>query len=340
MSDTLRIGIIGAGGNTRSRHIPGLLEQDNVEIVAICNRSMESSQQACDQFNIKKACASPDEIFEADDIDAVVIGTWPYKHCEYTVASLTVGKHVMCEARMAMNADEAEQMVQASRANPKLIAQIVPAPFSLTVDDAICDIVKHRLGDVRSVRVSLLMADHGNDRPERNWRRNRAYSGNNILTVGIWYETMMRWVGPLTCVQARLATHRPLGVEPETGRPAVIDVPDHVEAIGKLANGGVFSLTAHTHERENPSDQITIYGNKGVIHYTPKQTVFTPHDGGPQTIHPDSSKDWRVEAEFINAIRGVEDIRLTDFDTGLAYMRFTDALHESHRLGQTVNISG
>ena len=36
-TDTLRIGIIGAGANTRSKHIPGLRMQNSVEIVGVAN---------------------------------------------------------------------------------------------------------------------------------------------------------------------------------------------------------------------------------------------------------------------------------------------------------------
>ena len=38
----IRIGLIGAGANTRLRHIPGFREQSGVAIVAVANRSRES----------------------------------------------------------------------------------------------------------------------------------------------------------------------------------------------------------------------------------------------------------------------------------------------------------
>ncbi|WP_247477143.1 Gfo/Idh/MocA family oxidoreductase [Bradyrhizobium sp. 169] len=49
-------------------------------------------------------------------------------HAEATIAALNAGKHVLCEARMALNAREAHAMLAASRRNPSLVAQIVPAP--------------------------------------------------------------------------------------------------------------------------------------------------------------------------------------------------------------------
>ena len=41
---------------------------------------------------------------------------------------------------------------------------------------------------------------------------------------------------------------------------------------------------------------------------------------------PDLVDGWRVEEEFVNAIRGLEPVRLTDFDTGVRYMEWTDAV--------------
>ena len=52
---------------------------------------------------------------------------------------------------------------------------------------------------------------------------------------------------------------------------------------------------------------------------------------------PDSERDeWRVEAEFIGAIRGEEQIRLTTFEDGVKYMEFTEAVHLSSQQRATV----
>ena len=61
-TDTLRIGIIGAGANTRSRHIPGLRMQNSVEIVGVANRSVASSQKAAKELDIPKAYGDWTEI--------------------------------------------------------------------------------------------------------------------------------------------------------------------------------------------------------------------------------------------------------------------------------------
>ena len=41
----IRVGLIGAGANTRLRHIGGLREQEGVEIVGVANRSRESGER-------------------------------------------------------------------------------------------------------------------------------------------------------------------------------------------------------------------------------------------------------------------------------------------------------
>ena len=40
---------------------------------------------------------------------------------------------------------------------------------------------------------------------------------------------------------------------------------------------------------------------------------------------------WRVEEEFINAIKSIEKTKLTTFKDGVNYMRFTQAVMDSYR---------
>src|ERR1700745_3125495 len=141
MSDRIRVGVIGAGANTRLKHIPGLRTQNSVELVGLANRTEESTRKAAKELDIPKAYADWTEVIADPSIDAVCIGTWPYMHAPMTIAALDAGKHVLCEARMAMNAKEAHAMLAASRRNPSRVAQIVPAPMTLPVDRTIADAI-------------------------------------------------------------------------------------------------------------------------------------------------------------------------------------------------------
>ena len=111
MSDTIKVGIVGAGGNTVLKHIPLLQKIDGVEIVSVANRSIKSSSAVASQFEIKNYYDNWHEVVYDNGLDAVVIGTWPYMHKKLTIEALQSGKHVLCEARMCMNAEEAMEMV-------------------------------------------------------------------------------------------------------------------------------------------------------------------------------------------------------------------------------------
>ena len=43
--EQIRVGLIGAGGNTKSRHIPGFNKIKGVQLLSVANRSTESSEQ-------------------------------------------------------------------------------------------------------------------------------------------------------------------------------------------------------------------------------------------------------------------------------------------------------
>ena len=229
MSDgVIRVGIVGAGNNTRVRHIPGLREMEGVEIVSVCNRSQESGERVAGQFEIPRVYDNWLELVEADDTDAICIGTWPYMHCPVTLAALENNKHVLCEARMAMNAQEAHAMLAAARRKPHLVTQIVPSPFTFKVDSTIQEhVASGYLGDVLSIDLRVTDSSFVDTESNLHWRQDRDLSGYNILGMGIWYEAIMRWVGPASRVMAmtRVCAQKR---RDESGEVQIVTVPDHV----------------------------------------------------------------------------------------------------------------
>ena len=201
---TVRIGIVGAGRNTRAMHIPGLKAIEGVSIVSVCNRSSTSSELTARNFDIPRVYENWWELVAAMDIDAVVIGTWPYMHHPVTLAALAANKHVMCEARLAMNAREAREMLAASRAKPHLVTQVVPSPVTLHLDNAIERLlVEGYLGDILAIEVRITNNGAFLDKEARlHWRQDFDLSGYNVMSLGVWYEAIMRWVGEARRVMA------------------------------------------------------------------------------------------------------------------------------------------
>ncbi len=339
-SDGIRVGLIGAGKNTRDRHIPGFQKVDGLEITAVANRSRESGRVVADQFNIPTVYDNWQDLLEDPGIDAVCIGTWPYMHRTLTLAALEAGKHVLCEARMATNAQEAQDMLDASRLRPDLTAQIVPSPLTFKIDNLLQQKINEGyIGDVIAVSVQSLgnnFKDHGGP---MHWRNDRDLSGFNILNMGIWYEAMIRWVGRATKVTA-MTKINVSSRKDEAGGINSISIPDHVGIIAELANGAQANMHFSAVTGLSSGNDVWIYGSEGTLRIDGGLNVYGGRRGEDKLTEIPNPQDkqayWRVEEEFCNAIRGTEKITRTPFDVGLHYMEFTEAVTRSAQSGQAV----
>src|SRR5687767_14509793 len=262
---TIRVGFVGAGANTRKHHIPKLKAQPGVELVSVANRSKESGERVAKEFGIARVESDWRQVVEAKDIDAVCIGTWPYMHCEMTLAALAAGKHVLCEARMAMNAAEGRRMLEAARRAPTLVSQLVPAPHTLEVDGTIQRLLAEGyLGEVLAVE---LQAGQGNfvepDAP-MHWRQDASLSGHNILNMGIWYEAMSRWLGPATRVSVVSKVSVPRRRD-STGVMQDVRVPDHVDILATFGAGAVAHLRFSSVTALAPPPEAWLFGTEGTL---------------------------------------------------------------------------
>ena len=270
----IRIGLIGAGRNTRDRHIPGFHQVDGVEIVAVANRSRESGLVVADQFNIPTVYDGWRELLEDDSIDAVCIGTWPYMHRTLTIAALEAGKHVLCEARMATSASEAREMLDASRAHHGLVAQIVPSPLTFKVDNLLAQkIADGYVGDVLAVSLQSLTPGFADVGGAMHWRNDRDLSGYNILNMGIWYEAMIRWVGPATRVMANTKVNVSQRRD-ESGQLMAVTIPDHVDILADLASGAQANMRFSAVTGFGPGNEVWIYGSEGTLRLDSALNVF------------------------------------------------------------------
>ena len=341
-NDSVRVGLIGAGLNTRDRHIPGFQKVDGVEIVAVANRTRESGRRVADQFNIPRVYDDWRELMEDDSINAVCIGTWPYMHRTLTLAALEKDKHVLCEARMASNAREAHDMLNAAKAKPHLITQIVPAPFTFKVDNLLQQLLADGyLGDLLAVEIQALGPDFINFDGPFHWRQDRDLSGYNIMGIGPWYETMIRWVGRATKVMAMTQVYVPHRQD-EGGKRVGITIPDHVDVICQLANGAQAHLSVSTVTGLSPGNEVWLYGTDGTLRLDQRLHLYGGRRGDQQLSEipnpPENQYDWRVEEEFIGAIRGQEPVTHTPFDVGVHYMEWTEAVTRSAQTGQAVSL--
>ena len=94
-----------------------------------------------------------------------------------------------------------------------------------------------------------------------------------------------------------------------------------------------------------PPTEIWIFGSEGTIRVEvigggedPRVTgARRGDDAMPELIVPDDKRgSWRVEEEFINAIRGIEPVTRSNFTDSVKYMEFTDAVQKSWQSGTRI----
>jgi predicted dehydrogenase len=339
----LRIGLIGAGANTRTMHIPGFRKLPDIEISAVANRSHESGERVAKEFDIPRVYDSVEELLADPAIDAVCIGTWPYKHREYTIGALEAGKHVLCEARMAMDLAQAEDMLAAHERHPELVAQLVPAPFDFQLGPTVTRLINDgALGEVLEVTVTALNGSSLNPATPIHWRQRMQYSGRNVGMLGIYAEVVQRWLGDTTHVVADgtiVTASRP---DAETGQPVTVDVPDSFGVLARMANGARASYQISGVAAGAPANGIVLFGSKATIRWAPGESATMAEHGKPfEAIEADPGTDrgWRVEEDFVASVREGAPVRLTSFADGVRYMRFVDAAWRSWDEGRAIEIT-
>jgi predicted dehydrogenase len=339
----LRIGLIGAGANTRDRHIPGFLSCPEVAVIAVANRSRASATAVAERFGIERVYDTPAELLADHDVDAVCIGTWPYRHRDFTVAALAAGKHVLCEARMAGNLDDALAMADAASRAPGLVAQLVPAPFDFRLGPTITRMIAQgELGDIYEVTVTSLNGAGIDPGTPLHWRQRSDYSGKNVMNLGILQETVQRWLGDTTRVVAHGAITVPERLDPETGQSRAVDIPDSYTVAAEMACGACATYHVSAVAPGAPPAGISVYGSRATIHWTMDgRARFIARTAEPVELEPDAGTDrgWQVESDFVRSIRDGAPVTLTSFPDGVKYMRFIDAAWESWKTGKAKTLA-
>jgi predicted dehydrogenase len=290
------------------------------------------------EFGISEVYKNWQELVADKDIDAVVIGTWPYMHCPITVAALEAGKHVMCEARMACNAKDAHCMFEAARSRPQLVTQVVPSPFTLRVDKTVQRLLAE--GFVGKVLVIEVRAGGAflDTNASLHWRQNFDYSGLNTMSLGIWYEAIMRWVGEATRVTAMGQTFVKTRKDTD-GILKAVRIPEHIDVIAEMACGTQLHIQISAATGLAGESEAFIFGDGGTLRFADNK-LYGAKRGEKELkeikIPAKDEGSWQVEREFIDAIRGKGIIRLTTFVDGVKYMEFTEAVAQSIAQGKAV----
>jgi predicted dehydrogenase len=115
VSKFFNVGFIGAGGIART-HMNHLKKIDGVQLAAAADISEPTLKRAQEQHGIQRTYTDYRQMLKDEkDLHAISVCTPNGLHAENTIAALEAGRHVIVEKPMAMNAKEAQKMLDAAR---------------------------------------------------------------------------------------------------------------------------------------------------------------------------------------------------------------------------------
>lgn len=340
---TINIGIIGAGGIVRSRHLPGLANVAGARVAAVCNRTRESGERVAREWDIPEVLTDWRALVARSDLQAVFIGTWPYTHAEMSIAALEAGKHVFCQARMARDFGEARAMLLAAERHPEQVAMLCPPPAGMRGDRLMRQLIgEGYLGELREVHAAGLSDGNLDAAAPLHWRQDFALQGFNTLTLGMWIEVIHRWVGCHDRVAAVVRTHTPTRRHPDTGEQVPVRIAESVSIAARLECGAVGAYQFSGVARHAPPNRIDLFGTEGTLRYDLTTDEIrggrtSDAEARPIPIPPELAREWTVEADFIRAVRDGGPVE-PSFHDGLKYMEFTEAVYRAAEEGRQVEL--
>lgn len=150
----IRWGIIGLG-NIAHQFAKDLLLVEDAELAAVASRDSEKSKEFAEKYQCKKAYSTYDDIINDDNIDILYIATPHNSHASLTIKGLQNNKHILCEKPIALNYDDALQMIQASKANTKFFMEAFWTRFNPSFREAFSRIKKGDIGEVKYINADF-----------------------------------------------------------------------------------------------------------------------------------------------------------------------------------------
>lgn len=339
MSNKINVGIIGTGTIAKS-HMRELAACAEAEVIAAADVSRDALEAFTSEFGIDQSFADYRELLTMETLDAVIVSTPPFAHCEIVVAASEAGKHVLCEKPMCMNVLEAQKMVDAARkAGVKLAvchgrsrAGVRAQKARQLIDDGL-------LGALYHVRVSHYRR---RGRPgldifqNSKWFLDSSKAGGGVTYDMMCYDLdlVLYLLGGASAVTVSASMFH--GIDGTQSYPFRFDVEEQSTVFVRFQNGvsAVFEQAWASHM--DRGDGVRLFGSHGGVHFDPF-TLYT-HRNGTEVNEPiELSEKPResFDAHFVRAC--LNDLEpLSTGEDGLKVMQIIEAAFQSALTGREI----
>lgn len=326
----LRWGVLSTARIGIDAVIPALQMSSNGEVVAIASRELAKAEAAAAVLGITTAYGSYEELLADPEVEAVYNPLPNHLHVPWSIRALEAGKHVLCEKPIAMNAEGAEELIQATRRHPSLKGMEAFMyrwhPRWRTIRGLLGS---GGIGDLTTIYSTFT---YYNVNPE-DFRNVPEYGGGGLLDIGCYSISTSRWL---------------FGAEPKRVF-GVVDY-DPTFKIDRLASAildfGVGTATFTCATQVPRYQREDVYGTRGRIMI---EDPFNPPLDGParawlhtvdetrELISPAANQYTRMGEAFAEAALSGTAVP-TPLEDALANMRVIDAVFKSGRTGRWVEL--
>ncbi len=270
MSDRLRFAVVGTRFWSEGFHLPGLSARGDVTIAALCGRDRAHAQAVAARFDWPALYTDWREMLARERLDGIAIVTPNALHHPIALAAFDAGLHVICDKPLALDAQQAREMLERARAKKRQHLTMFTyraMPAARRVKELIDAGYLGRPYHVTGVYYHTSLLDPS--RPVA-WRMQRAEAGAGTLAdLGVHLVDLTRWwVGDFARVSGHLATYTRVRPDPRTGTPTPVDADDAAVFVAELAGSpgaqGFFHVSKVTGGRGNYI-RLELYGSEGAL---------------------------------------------------------------------------
>ncbi len=251
----IKWGVIGCGGIAYRRTIPGMMLSENSELVAVMDTNFEAAQKVKDEFGVKYAFATVEEVLALDEIDAVYIATPVFCHKAQAMAAADAKKHILLEKPMGFSVAESQEIADYCAAKGVKLGVGLMMRFSAYHQKMKALISEGVLGDIVSMRAQFTCwyPDIAG-----SWRQDKTKSGGGaLMDMGIHSIDLLQYISgckakSLTCFAQTQTFH--------------YNVDDSAALLMKMDNGATAFVDANFNIPDDAAKcRLEFYGTKGSI---------------------------------------------------------------------------
>ena len=315
----IRFGILGAALIAPDALIKAAHNVPDAEVVAIAARDPKRAQEFATANGIPRVIATYDDLVNDPELDVIYNPLPNSLHCEWTIAALRAGKHVLCEKPLASNAVEAERMARAADETGKILGEAFHYRYH-----PLADRIRALMTDGTLGRLVHVEGKFSVPIPETNIRFDWSLAGGATMDLGCYPLHMIRYFSGLT--------PRVVSSKAETG-PKNIDIAMDVDL--ELAGGVTAKMSCAMKKDSVINATFMARGDRGELRVinpiAPQRghqlTVKTGAGEKSETVPGDTTFTHQLRA-FIKAVRGAAKFP-TDGAEGVLNMRVIDDIYRA-----------